>query len=171
MIDAFKSILARRGGLSKANRFDVLITLPRGIVADQGRDLSFLVESSQIPGKQITSFEWSLYGHTIKVPTGYILEDVTMVFNITNDYYVKKIFDDWQNKVIDEHAYLLAYDSAFKADVHIRQLNEQDEIVYSATLVRAYPISVQSMMMDNAADSTTQKLSVTFAYDLVEHNK
>lgn len=166
MINAFKSIIAKRGGLSKANRFDVLINLPPSIASDdRGRDLSLLCESAQLPGKQITTIEWSLYGHNIKVPTNFIQEDATLVFNITNDYYAKKIFDSWQNKVISNESYLLSYDSDFKVDILIRQLDETDKIVYTTQLLNAYPISVQSVALDNSADSQTQKLSVVFAYD------
>jgi hypothetical protein len=166
MINAFKSIISKRGGLSKANRFDVLINLPPNIGSDdRGRDLSLLCESAQLPGKQITTLEWSLYGHNIKVPTNFIQEDATLVFNITNDYYAKRIFDIWQNRVISDVSYLLAYDSEFKVDILIRQLDEEDKIVYTTQLMRAYPISVQAIALDNNAESQTQKLSVVFAYD------
>lgn len=164
MINEFKSIIARRGGLSRANRFEIQITLPANIADDQGRDLTLLCESTFLPGKQITSTEWSIYGHTIKVPTNFIQEDVTCLFNITNDYYVKRIFDKWQNVVINNETYLKNYDSEFKVDITIRQLDEADVIVYETVLLGAYPISVQPIVLDNNADQQTQKLSVTFSY-------
>lgn len=165
MIDAFKGVINKRGGLAKATRFDVMFTLPNGISDDRGRDLTLLCETCQLPGKQITTMEYSLYGHTIKIPTNFIQEDVTCIFNVTNDYYAKRIFDTWQNRVISNETYNLGYDNAFKADVKIRQLNEQDEIMYTTILMGAYPLSVQAMPFDNGANEMTQKLSVSFCYN------
>jgi hypothetical protein len=165
IIDNFKGAIARRGGLAKTNRFDVLITLPASIADDRGRDLTLLCESAILPGKQITSTEWSLYGHTIKIPTNFIQEDVTCLFNVTSDYYVKRVFDRWQNVVINNETFLLGYDNEFKADIHIRQLNELDAVIYETVLLGAYPIAVQPIMLDNNAEQQTQKLSVTFSYN------
>lgn len=165
-IDDFKSVITKRGGLSKANRFDVMFTLPPTIESDdRGRDLTLMCESAQLPGKQITSMEWSLYGHNIKVPTSFIQEDVSLVFNVTSDYYAKRIFDNWQNAVIDNVTFLLNYDSDFKVDILIRQLDEEDRVVYTSQLLGAYPISVQAMTLDNNSDSQTQKVTVIFAFN------
>lgn len=165
MINDFKATIARRGGLSKANRFDVIINLPTALnEADRGRDLTLLCEAAAIPGKQITSLEYSMYNHQRKIPTGYILEDLTLIFNITNDYYVKSIFDEWQDLIISQESFLLAYDSEFQVDLQIRQLGEDDKPVWNTTVIGAYPITVNGISLDNNSDSTTQKLAVTFAY-------
>ena len=165
-IDNFKSVITKRGGLSKANRFEIMLTLPPSIPSDdRGRDLTLMCESAQLPGKQITSIEWSLYGHNIKVPTSFIQEDVSLVFNVTSDYYAKRVFDAWQNAVISNTTFLLAYDSEFKVDVQIRQLDENDRVVYTSHLMGAYPISVQAMTLDNNSDSQTQKVTVVLAYN------
>lgn len=166
MIDAFKSLITRRGGLSKANRFDVMITLPSGIIAsDRGRDLSLLCESTNIPGKQITTTEWSPgYGHPVKIPTGTILEDLTMVFNLTSDFYVKDIFDEWQELVISSVTDNIKYDEEFKTDLVIRALGDNDKPIYSLKIFEAYPITVSSVSLDSNSENTTNKLSVTFAY-------
>lgn len=165
MINDFKALIAKRGGLSKTNRFDVIMTLPIGIdVDDRGRDLTLLCESASLPGKQITTVEYALFGHNRKVPSGFIQEDVTLSFNITNDYYVKTIFDKWQALVIDLSTYGLAWDSDYQTDIQLRQLDENDEPVWTTTLIGAYPITVNSIQLDNNSDSTTQKLSVTISY-------
>lgn len=158
-------MLSRRGGLARTNRFEVLIPLPTRLATDRGRDLTLLCESALLPGKQITSTEWSVYGHAIKIPTNFIQEDVTCLFNVTNDFYVKRIFDRWQNSVINNETYLLNYDDEFKVDMRIRQLDENNQVVYEMVLLGAYPISVQPIMFDNNADQQTQKLSVTFTYN------
>jgi len=164
MINEFKSTIARRGGLAKSNRFEVIITLPPSLAVDRGKDLTLLCESAMLPGKQITSMEWALYGHTIKVPTNFIQEDVTCLFNVTNDFYAKNVFDRWQAAVINVDTFLLNYDNEYRLDISIRQLDEMNQVVHETLLTGAYPIAVQPIMLDNNADQQTQKLSVTFSY-------
>jgi len=170
MINQFKTLIQKRGGLARANRFNVIISLPPGLnEPDRGRDLSLLCESTVLPGKQILTQEWAIYGHTIKIPYSFVQEDVNCIFNITNDYYAKRIFDKWQNKVIDNEKFHINYDDAFKTNVILQQLNEDDRAIYEYTLEGAYPISVQAMVVDNNADLQTQKLSVLFAYNNFVH--
>lgn len=164
MIDQFKSTISKRGGLSKTNRFEVLIHLPQALTNfDRGRDLSLLCESTFLPGKQITSTEYTPgFGFVVKIPTGFIIEDVSFVFNITNDYYAKKVFDQWQNIIIDPVRYLVAYDNEFKTNVTIRQLDEENKPIYEVVFVEAYPVSVNTISLDNNAVDVVQKMSVTF---------
>lgn len=166
-IDDFKSLISRRGGVAKANRFSVTIPLPAGIVSggDRGRDLTLLCESTSIPGKQITTFEFSPFGHQRKIPSGYMLEDVSCVFHLTGDFYAKDMFDQWQKLVISQPSYLLSYDDEFKADIEITQLGENDEPLWNVTLQGAYPITVNALTLDANSDNTAQKLNVTFAYN------
>ncbi len=171
MINQFKALIKRRGGLAKANRFEVIIPVPASLgEADRGRDLTLLCESTVLPGKQIMTQEWSIIGHSIKIPYNYVQEDINCVFNITNDMYAKRIFDRWQNKVIDTEKFHINYDDEFKVDVRIRQLDEDDRPIYEYVLQGAYPTSVQAMIVDNNADGATQKLSVLFSYNSFVHN-
>ena len=155
-----------------ANRFDVIFTLPAGVTtADRGRDLTLLCESASLPGKQITTMEWAAYGHHIKIPTGFILDDVNLTFNITNDYYAKKLFDEWQELIIGQKSYNLAYDSEFKSDMIIRQLDSQNKPVFTAKLTQAYPITVNSIALDQNSENTIQKLIVAVAYTAIYTDK
>ena len=170
MINQFKALIQKRGGLARANRFEIIIPLPAGIPEeDRGRDLTLLCESTVLPGKQIMTNEYSIYGHASKIPYNLVHEDVSCIFNVTNDMYVKKIFDAWQNLVINADTYHIQYDEVFKTDLRIRQLNEDDRPIYEYTLQGAFPISVQAMIVDNNADQQTQKLSVLFTYSKFVH--
>lgn len=170
MIDKFKAMVVARGGFSKVNRFGILLTLPKliGSRYDAGRDLSLLCESASIPGKQITTTEYSAYGYNQKIPTGLLLDDVTFTFNLTSDYYAKIIFDDWQNLVIDPNSFLVLYESDYKTNITITQLNDKNEENHSVTLIGAYPITVNTISFDNQSENQIQKLSVTFAYTKIK---
>lgn len=186
-IDAFKATIGKRQGLARANRFAIFMSPPsssllnldvesigaslisgsfdpRSLVNDP-RDIALLCESCQIPGRQITTLDYSLIRQQLKVPNGYLNEDITFVFHLTNDYYMRNIFDKWSQLVIDQVTYRVSYPSQYKRDVTIQQLNEQNIPVYGVKLKNAFPVTIQSIDLNNTSADTTQKLSVTFTYE------
>lgn len=187
-IDILKSAIAKRGGLATTNRFAIFMSPPtstfinldiQGLLASSAsgnfnskdffndpRDIGLLCESCTLPGKQITTLDYprSGYKNNIKVPNGYFNEDVTFSFHLTNDFYVKKIFDKWVNSIISPDTYNVAYDSDYKTDVTIQQLDQQNVPVAGIKLKDAFPISLNAVTLDNNALNSTQKLSVVMAY-------
>ena len=186
-IDSFKSSVDKRAGLAKVNRFAVFMSPPnqsllnidvgnilvsaisgnfnaRSLVNDP-RDIGLMCESCSIPGRQIQTMEHSHFRQAVKVPNSYINEDVTFSFHLTNDYYMKKMFDKWTSLVINPDTFKLNYDSTYKRDVTIQQLNEKDVPIYGITLRNAFPVTVTSIELSNASENTTQKLSVTMTYE------
>ena len=101
-IDKLKSIIAKKGGLAKANRFNVMFTPPSGSLLNlnlQGaiasaisgnfsaknlvndpRDISLLCDSVSIPGKQISTLDVQTVKQLVKVPYGYLTDDVSLSF-------------------------------------------------------------------------------------------
>jgi len=168
-IQQFVALIANKGGVAKKNRFRIRIYLnnelaPLSASGDGGRDMSLLCESASFPSKTITSIDYSIWRNPIKIPTGFTNEDVTVVFHLTNDYYIKNIFDLWLNSIVDVDTYFAAYDTKFKTTVEIFQLDEQDRAVYGVTLKDAYPISMSAVELDNTVTNVTQKLTVDFTY-------
>lgn len=187
-IDDFKSMLSARGGLAKANRFLVIMQPPvqslfhfdvqelivksisagtsainlRDFMTDP-RDLTMLCESCSLPGRQIQTLDYASYRNTYKVPTGYFNEDVTFSFHVTNDYYIKKLFDKWMESVISHKDYHLGWDSRFSCDVIIHQLDDNNIPVYGVKLKGAFPISVNSIALDNSNEDTI-KVQAVFTY-------
>ena len=188
-IDAFKATIGRRSGLARQNRFAVFMTPPQqtllnldlqnaaanllsgsfsvGSLVNDPRDIALLCNSCQLPGRQIQTLDKQFldFRQSIKVPTGYFNEDITFEFHLTNDYYIKKIFDRWTSTVIDPQTYALKYDSEYKTDVVIQQLNEKNVPVYGVKLKNAYPVTVNSVDLNNESSDTTQKLSVTMTFE------
>jgi len=193
-IDNLKATIAKKGGVAMQNRFQVFFTPPTAnsvrsllnkepkvLVGDLAknalkggsplniipdpRDISILCESVNISGRQITTIDYTAEKQTIKVPYGAINEDVTMSFILTNDYYMKKLFDSWQSGAFDMGKYRAGYKNDFTADVIIQQLNQQNIPVFGVKLEGAFPVTVSSINLDNNSENTIQKLSVTLSYD------
>lgn len=174
-IEDMKALIHRRGGLAKPNRFKVDFSGLSGKLVefnnDHFIDLNILVDSISIPGRTITTTDFGAWRHTVKVPTGYVEDDIEMVFNITNDFASKRILDAWAGLVISEESYLVSYDKDYKVDLNIHQLDENDNSVYSAKIYGAFPISVKGLPLDNNSESAVSRCNATFAYDYFKVNK
>lgn len=184
-IDNLKAMIGKRGGVAQQNRFQVIFTPPtqsllnlnettavgalRGettagsLIADP-RDISLLCESASLPGRQITSIDYTSNKITTKIPYSILNEDVTLNFILTNDYYMKTMMDDWQSAVYDSDIYRVGYKKDFTTDVIIQQLDKDNKPVYGVKLEDAFPVTVSSIVLDNTAENTAQKLSVTMSY-------
>lgn len=151
-------------GLHSPNRFQ--IEIPR---AGTGKDLQIFCETVSIPGIQISTFEYplELKEHMIKVPNGLIYEDVTCSFMLTNDFKIKKFFDDWLKTIITDD-YLLNYTSEYEQDITITALNQLDNAIYSIKLIQAYPVTVAPIDLSSSSQNEYTKLDVTFAFNRLE---
>mgnify|MGYP000527508519 FL=1 len=185
-IDNFKATLSKRGGLAQQNRFQIIFTPPgqsllninastlvgalrgktsvKSLINDP-RDISMLCESATLPGRQITSMDYTSNKNTVKVPYSLINEDVTLSFLLTNDYYIKTMMDDWLASIVDMDIYRVGYKKDFSVEVVIQQLDSNNVPIYGVRLENAFPTTVSSVVLDNNSENTPQKLSVTLSFD------
>jgi hypothetical protein len=190
-IDTLKSTINRRGGIARGNRFAVYVSHPSkgmnsllnfnpanllsNLISGQGvrigdfiqdpRDIFLLCQSCTMPGKRIMTTEATHNHHNTKKPYSAATDEVTMTFLMTNDYYMKKYFDMWQEMIIDtshEH-YKAFYKREYCSDVSIQQLSASNDVVpgYTIKLENAYPIQVGALELGNSADGLME-LSITW---------
>jgi len=183
-IDKLTSMIGKRGGVAKQNRFQVIFTPPQGsllsgagivgaLISGGGlksmindpRDISMLCENVTIPGRQITTLDYTAEKQAVKIPYSFINEDVTCTFLLTNDYYMKTMFDNWMEQVFDDKKFTAKFKKDFTSDVVIQQLNSKDIPVYGVRLENAFPTTVAGITLDNNSESAVQKMTVTFSYD------
>ena len=186
-IERIKSLISKKGGLAKANRFNVMFTPPdltlfnldlQGLlqkaltdnlnpknVLNDPRDISLLCDSVSIPGKQISTIDYQSVRQSVKVPYGTVQDDVDLGFLLTNDYHMKTVFDKWINSIVDADKYCIAYKKDVTCDVVIQQLDEQDTPIYGVKLEGAFPVSMSNIELSNQSENTVQRLNVSFTYD------
>jgi hypothetical protein len=130
------------------------------------RDVALLCESCSLPGRQIQTLDKQHmnYRQSIKNPQGYFNEDVSFVFHLTNDYHMKKLFDRWLDLIVNPETYQVGYKKQYVTDVTIQQLNQQNIPVYGIKLKNAFPVTVNTIELNNSS-SGTQKLNVTLTYE------
>ena len=165
-INDFKSAIAKNLGVAKSNRFRVSFAGVPGWSGDVN-DLSIMCDSVTMPTRQITTMDYSLHRHTIKIPTGYTEEDIKITFNVTQNYLAKKALDSWISNVVDVPTYRVNYNEAYRRDITIEQLDTQDNIIYTAAVKDAFPYEVSAIEFSNESEEIV-KVSATFAYGFFE---
>jgi len=186
-IDKLKATISKKGGLAKQNRFQVFFTPPsasllnlnaetiissaisgnfsaRNLINDP-RDISLLCQSVALPGRQISTLDYQAEKQTIKIPYGELHDDVTLTFLLTNDYYIKTMFDSWVGSIVDMDQYSIAYKKDIVTDVVIQQLDEKNIPIYGVKLENAFPTTIGDVALDNNSENTIQTLEVSFSYD------
>jgi hypothetical protein len=186
-IEDLKATISKKGGLARGNRFNVIFTPPkqsllnlnpetiissaisgnfsaRNLINDP-RDINVLCSSVAIPGRQISTLDYQAEKQTIKIPYGELHDDITCTFLLTNDYYMKTVFDSWVGSIVDMDQYAVAYKRDITTDVIIQQLDEQNTPVYGVKLEGAFPTTIADIELSNDNENTVQSLSVSFSYD------
>jgi len=186
-IERLKSLISKKGGLAKGNRFNVIFTPPKQTLLNfdlesiissaisgnfsaknlinDPRDISMLCDSVSIPGKQISTIDYQAQKQSIKIPYGTLHDDVSLTFLLTNDYYMKSMFDQWINNIVNTDTYGVAYKRDIVTDVIIQQLDEQNTPIYGVKLEGAFPTTMNEIVLSNDSTDTIQKLNVSFSYD------
>ena len=134
-------------------------------IVNDPRDISLLAESVNLPSSQITTLDHIAEKQSVKIPYAVIQEEVTMTFLLTNDYYIKNLFDKWGQSIIDLETYRVAYKKDIVTDVVIQQLNKQNIPIYGVKLENAFPTTIGGIALSNESADTPNKLTVTFSYD------
>jgi len=131
------------------------------------RDMFLLCESVQLPGKRIATMESFITHKAIKKPYSYLVDEVTFTFILTNDYYARKYFEQWQDLIVNSKSKKLAYKKDYVTDVTIQQITPSNDFIpaYSISLKNAFPVSISAIELSNAQENSLLQCSVTLSFD------
>lgn len=160
-IDSLKGFVDNRGGFARSNRFEINYEPLNRF----DRDARFSIESITLPGRTIATDEISMHKQAIKMPYTFIDDPVTVTFLLTQDYGVKKVFDEELAKVFNSDTYRIGYKDDYSNSLTIAQLDRRDHRRYTLELEKAYPIQVGAIELSNAAENEIARLQVTFSYE------
>ena len=196
-IDNLKASISRRGGMAKANRFAVYISHPTkkvdllntdlnsllgnaasriiqgdspnlGSFFEDPRDVFLFCESAVMPGRQVATNDFFTGMKGIKKPYAYLNDDVTLTFNLTNDYYMRDYFKTWIDEIFpyENGMRKVSYKARYCTDLIVQQMGSNDWIPAKSVVLRnAYPITMSSINLSNTAENSISQVSITFAYD------
>jgi hypothetical protein len=187
-LNEFKANLEKFGTV-RQSRFEVTIS---GIYS---RDLVFRCESVNIPGIQILTKDFSLYGGQpiVKIPNGRSNEEIQMTFLAMQDMRDRYFFEEWIHKISDFETNNVAYYDDVAEPIWITIYNEKGQQsptdavfkpigfnpesvnfpgkniklveVYEVQLVKAIPTRIEMMQVSWADVDTLLKYSVSFSYE------
>jgi hypothetical protein len=169
-MDDFYSTVTESGGFVKSCRFVARIK-PEGKYLKNldsyssviTRDLLYLCESTELPGRGLSSLDVRYYGPKFKIPFQTEYEDVNMSFICRSDSQERRFFDDWMDIINPINSYDFNYKDDYVASVDLFLMDELNEPSYHFTLLKAYPILVNPQPV-TWADSEFLRLGITFTY-------
>lgn len=171
MLD-FRAISQDFGGLAKSCRFATVIRPVGRYIqpyATFTRDLTYLTEIAELPGRGFMNIDVRYYGPNHKLPFQTTYEDMNLTFLCRTDSYERKFFDDWMLVINPINSFDFNYRDDYRADIDIYQfseigdMNEEPEAVYGITIKNAYPLLVNPQPV-TWSDDQFQRLVVSFTY-------
>lgn len=182
-------------GLSKTNRFQVIIPLPPKLLeivdsssqekpnstlaadiikkvrsyfgsgsSEIARGLDIMTDSTELPGKNISTTETKYNGDFRKMPYNNVYENHQFVFKCSRDMYEKNIIDDWMKIVYDPVNHFVGYEDDYVTDITINVMDTQDRITHSVILVDAYPTVCAPLPLANSDVDNYATLQTVWAY-------
>lgn len=175
-IEKLKSEISKRG-LANPNRFTAKFGVPAYVISqvpDLGagkESLNVLCESITFPGKQIETVDYSMYRNPLKIPSGFINDEVSVTFRLTEDFLIKRVFEVWQAGIINQSTYKARYLDEYVQDIEFQHQDKNDDVRYSIKLLDCYPVTVGSIEKSHEVTNTALKVTVTFACrDVIANN-
>lgn len=169
----FRAVADDLGGPAKACRFASVIrpvgNLLRQVPSWQSmtRDLIYLNEIAEMPGRGFMNMDVRYYGPSHKLPFQTSYEDLNMTYVCRSASLERQFFDDWMTVINPINTFDFNYRDDYRADIDIYQYSDigyqEAEAEYMITVHNAYPVmlSGQPLMW---ADQDIQKLIVSFTY-------
>jgi len=174
-MESFKAVSEDYGSLAKSCRFAVRI-LPTGInnplrqYYDMFRDLIYLCEVAEFPGRGFESISYRYYGPEQKQPFQTRYEDINLTFLCRSQSPERELFDDWMDLVHPITTYDFNYKDDYACEIDIFQFSEHDSEGYGSSdpeymfsLKDAWPTLVNPQPV-TWADDQFLRLGVTFTY-------
>jgi len=132
--------------------------------SEVSRGLDYMIEQTELPGKNLVTTDVRYNGDYYKLPYGVVYGAQNFTFRVSRDMHEKNIIDDWMNLIFDPNRHEVGYMDDYCVDIHISQLDEQDNVVYTTVMKDAFPSMVNPLTVSNEERDQWHRLSVQFMY-------
>lgn len=176
-MDDFLAATAKFGPFAKSCRFMARI-VPEGRLINSlasrsdgiVRDLQYLCESTEFPGRGFMNMDVRHYGPKFKLPFMSEYEDITMTFICRSGSPERRFFDDWQTAINPVNQFDFNYRDDYCARIELFHFSDEakddgetPKAIYAFRLNKAYPLLVNQQNV-TWADSEFIRLGVSFTY-------
>jgi hypothetical protein len=178
-IEQIKGQIAGAGGLALPNLYKIVLPASSGFASE----LNILCNSTMLPGRQMLTHERIVSIKPEKMAYAYAVPPVTLTFKLLNNYSVKKYFENWQNKIINNEDQQIQYSTNYKRSVKIYQMSKgfrhhlfnvgdildvdlitSEYEVYGVELEKAFPTTMNDIELSDASNDQFITFSVTLDY-------
>lgn len=164
-IENFRSEVRSRG-LSKANRFEVVLTAPPCVAPDNSRLVSLFCDQASLPQTRIRISQQQIFGPPSFHPQGadYGGDNFSLQFLLDSDMTIKKFFDSWVDGIVNRRTGEVSFQQNYICqNLTVAQLDQRDRETYKVKFEDVFHIAVAPIQLDYASNSAN-KLTVTFTY-------
>jgi hypothetical protein len=175
-MDNFRGVMNQYGSLAKSCRFIARIVPVGGKVVQinqnsMTRDLMYLCESAELPGRGMMSVDVRYYGPSFKLPFNTSYEDANMTFLCRADSFERQFFDDWMYMINPNNTFDFSYRDDYKCNIEMFQFSDggagqgstAPKPTYAFTLLDAWPTQVAPQAV-TWADDQFLRLGISFTY-------
>lgn len=156
------STINSRGGLISLNRYSVTFGNISSVIS--GDDLSTLCLSVILPGINLNGKDYQTVRNAYRVPSGYSLSEVRMVFRATKDMSVRKFFESWMELCVNRETYRIGYESDYASNIEIAVRDKENESAYHIKLLSAWPQQITDVTLSDDNPNEFMTIEVSFAY-------
>ena len=144
-VDQMKSLISRKGGVANPTVFRVQLPSIVGVTSEE---VNLLCTATNIPGRQIATYDRDIGGKMEKVAYRPLYGDVSMTFLLLNDYGVRNYFEEWMKIIVDPETYEPGYKNEYASQIRIEQLKKGVGLpVYSTPIGLPYlPSEIQNRL-------------------------
>jgi len=166
-VSQFSSHVARTG-LASPNKFQVVFDKIPTLGGFTHTHLNLMCESVSIAGRTVQSMLDRQYGVNREVAyNGPQYTPITIGFLCGGDWAEKKIFDAWNNKIVDigngyDVAYYDQYATGIMAVSALDRTGTQKK--YTITYKECFPKSVAAIEMNHSTVNSTLRMTIEMAY-------
>lgn len=161
-----KEAFNKHGGIARGHKYQALIL---GAPVTIPKDLQLMCETISLPTRSAATNELSMYGPVQSFPYRFTFTEASLNFYVTDDFAIKKLFDAWQEKIIDPVSGDVGYFDDYKCTIKISTFSDQDggpvtRPKYSVTLIDAWPSIIGEIALGHSLGNELLKLPVTFQF-------
>ena len=167
-VDNFSSQIATKG-IASPNKFEVLFTSVPAACLVGGhsvKDLNLMCESVSLAGRNVQSLLDRQYGLNREVAyNGPVYTPITLSFLMSANYVEKRIFDRWNNMIVDiSSGYDVAYYKDYIGEMSVQALDVKGKAAFKVTYKECWPKTVSAIELNHSTQNTPVRMTVEMQY-------
>lgn len=154
-------------GLLTTNRYVAEIIVPRSMRGDSSQIPNLMIRCSNVtlPGKNINTINYRLYGPTRSMPYEILYDgNITLTYILSRDMNERAFFEKWMNSVVSNRDYKVGFYDDYIGSLAIHVLDRSDQTAYVSLVEEIFPKTIGEISLANDRENDYMIQEVTFGY-------